>query len=198
LPTTDTTINTQKKKITGSSLVVKKINLAVEAYLVEELACWTNVTAAPSHYDAVVRTLDTFPLVRPFLSISHKNISDSSLWLSDHEELFLHSSLPFAARILDRVVAKMYLGVERFLEWHFHSFVTLFWNAAEVSCYFVMETIDLYMMYDSIEEYSCQQIAFYFITIGMVGPRSCCKLRPFESSWFCCTTSVGRVCSVIY
>jgi hypothetical protein len=141
------------------------------------LSC-INVTV-PSDYGGVVRTLDTFPLVRPFLPISYKNISDSSLWRSD-EQLFLRPSLPFAARFLDRVAAEMYLGVERFVEWNFDSFVTLLWNAAEVSSNFVMETIVWYMMYDSIEEYSCQQIAFYFIVTGMVGPLSRCKLQPFE------------------
>jgi hypothetical protein len=149
LPTTVSTITTQKKKNIAGSFLVKKINLVEEDCLVEDLVYWTNATA-PSHYDAVVRTSDTFPLVRPFLPISYKNISDSSLWRSD-EHLFLSPSLPFAARILDRVVAEMYLGVERFVERIYDSFVTLLWNnAAEVSCDFVMETIDLYMIYDSI------------------------------------------------
>jgi hypothetical protein len=160
------------------------------------LSC-TNVTAAPNHYDAVVRTLDTFPLVRPFSPISYKNISDSSLWRSDEH---LRPSLPFAARILDRVVAEMYLGVERFVEWHFDSFlVTLLWNAAEVSCDFVMETIVLYMVYFDSEENSCQQIAFYFIVvIGMVGPLSCCKLQPFESCRVYYCQSILQYNLVIY
>lgn len=94
-------------------------------------------------HDPVV-TLDIFALVHPFLPI-YKNTILDDVWLFEEdkveEELLPSPNLPFAAAILDRVAAELYLGLKRFMNCNSDAVLALFQNV-QVSCCIRSDMID--------------------------------------------------------